>query len=430
MKQLDFKFGILPEIDAFIPERAETMLSVAAITAGSAVIGDFLTVSNTGATLAGVGISLLTAWFIDRHQTRAQRGGYLGDQPTCMITTTPAANTNSSGANWELTEFFRKELGIDTIVTETRSNQYRILKINSFNPAKVERHLDTIASKLGRNPDEILFYPVFAAGVCAVMEILPDNQWQTVTYKPEHLVAGELVSYVGDAIDGNAITFNRRQGSHLLISGMTDSGKTEVMCNDIESMRRSGTPVEIYICDPKDTAQLQRQNATWYSTDVEASIQKMEYLLTTVGNERRARYAKAGCDNFFEYRDTVNAAEPAIFYYIDELAEFLEKDLGEVLEKGEIPRHRRAMHVFTRFIQKQRSVGIFLICGLQHPEADTLPTKAMMNFAVSVTLSVKNETAARVAGAPGASKLPLKGGLIFQYQKRVVIGRAAYLKAI
>jgi hypothetical protein len=432
MKQLDLKFGIFPELDAFIPERAETMLSVAAITAGSAAIGDFLTVGNTGATLAGVGISLLTAWFIDRYQTRATRGGYIGDQPSCMISTAPvAATTDIQGANWELTEFFRTELGIDTIVTETRSHQFRIFRIPNLDPRKIESQLPAISMLLGIKENMLIWDQNHSAGVSAIITpIQNEADWLPVPFQTTALTAGKLHSYIGESITGEAVVLDRGIYPHMLVSGMTGAGKTEAFCADIASMRASGLNPEIIIIDPKNTAQLKRQNPDFYTCDIDLGISKLESLFA-LAQERMDRYSAAGCDNYLEYQANVNKSERLIAVYIDELAAFLRKWIVKGIEKSsELPRHVRAFNILTTFLEQVRSSGVLLTAGVQTSKATNVPTDIRDNFGAKLIFASADDNAGRTAGESEAAALPMQGGFILKTGRKTTLGRGAYLKTI
>ncbi len=425
-------FGIIPTASAFVPTNTNSQIAVFGGTISSMVVLDFLTVGNGILTVAGTVALLAAGWIHHRWETRHERHNYLGDEPYTFVDVDSAAVKKPEGnANWELTEFLRT-LGVikpEAIVTQSRSEQFRIFKIPSYHPSKIKGCLESIASLLAVNPDELFFQPVIASGTCAVMTLLPESEWTDVHFAPDQLTKGQLVGYVGKGIMGNHLTYNRKSANHVLVSGMTDSGKTAWMVCDMEAMRLSGVPVEIYIFDPKGTAQLLRVPCTRYIDDIGESVHVLENLRDITMKARRKKYAAANCDDWFEYRDSVDPNEPAIMIYIDELARYLSKHLTEQLEKGEHPRHKRAYAVLEDIIQMERSGGVFMTVGLQHPSADTLPTETRNQFGASVTLTVKDEIASRVAGVDGASHLPMWGGLIFNYQKRTVIGRGPYLKA-
>lgn len=419
--------GIIPTADAFLPTDTNTQIAVLAGTVSSLLLLDY--VATPAVAVAGTAALLAAGWIHHRWETRATRHGYVLDEPYTFVDSDTVAKPEGN-ANWEVTAFLqaRGVVAGDAIVTESRSDQYRIIKMPNFAPKSLEAQMPALGMMLGIKEEEMLFIPMFEAGMSAVLVHLPPEQWTAVPFDHQQLKPGELVGYLGRGIRGNPITYHVRHAMHILFAGKSGSGKTEAMCNDMESMRRSSTPVEVYIVDPKNTAQLKRQQATWYTQDIEAGIQKLGSLMA-VCDARMNKYSQAGCDDFFEYREKVDANEPALFFYIDEVAEFLMEDLTEELDKGEYKRRVRAKHALQLSIQKQRASGLFMRLGMQHPEAKTLDTMIRNNITARVVCSVEDHHASGVAGVSGAEKLPMQGGVIFKYQNRTVLGRTAYLKA-
>jgi hypothetical protein len=419
--------GIIPTADAFLPTDTNTQIAVLASTVSSLALLGY--VATPAVAVAGTVALLAAGWLHHRWETRASRHGYVFDEPYTFVDSSAVAKPEGN-ANWELTTFLRAchAITADAIVTETTSEQYRIIKIPNYNAGAVKKQLDPMSMIMGIALNRMQFIPMLSAGISALLVHRPSQQWQAVAFDYSQLVAGELVGYLGKDILGNAITYRVEHAMHILYAGKSGAGKTEAMLNDMESMRHSGTPVDIYIVDPKNSAQLKRQQSAFYTESIEAGIQKLTQLMTLC-DQRGKKYSAAGCDDFFEYRAKVDPNEPALFFYIDELAEFFMEDLEEVLEPGQHKRHKRARHVVQLSIQKQRAFGLFMRLGTQTPKASIIDTLVSNNTSARIVCSVEDADASDVAGVKGAERLPMRGGVIFKYQDDFILGRAAYLKA-
>ena len=420
-------FGIIPTADAFLPTDTNTQIAVLGGAVSSLILLDYITTPSLA--VAGTAALLAAGWLHHRWETRASRHGYILDEPYTFVDGAATA-TQEGNANWALTGFLRHchAIAADAIVTESTSEQYRIIKIPNYNAGAVRKQLDPMSMIMGIELNRMQFIPMLTAGISALLVHRPSEQWQAVTFDYSQLIGGELVGYLGKDILGNPMTYRVEHALHILYAGKSGAGKTEAMLNDMESMRHSGTPVEIYIVDPKNSAQLKRQTSHFYTESIEAGIKKLSDLMK-ICDARGQKYSDAGCDDFFEYRKTVDPNEPAMFFYIDELAEFFMEDLEEELEKGQHKRHKRARHIVQLSIQKQRAFGLFMRLGTQTPKASIIDTLVSNNTSARIVCAVEDDDASEVAGVKGAERLPMKGGVIFKYQDKFILGRAAYLKA-
>ena len=287
-------FGIIPTADAFLPTDTNTQIAVLGGAVSSLILLDYITTPSLA--VAGTAALLAAGWLHHRWETRASRHGYILDEPYTFVdgaaTATPEGN-----ANWALTGFLRHchAIAADAIVTESTSEQYRIIKIPNYNAGAVRKQLDPMSMIMGIELNRMQFIPMLTAGISALLVHRPSEQWQAVTFDYSQLIAGELVGYLGKDILGNPMTYRVEHALHILYAGKSGAGKTEAMLNDMESMRHSGTPVEIYIVDPKNSAQLKRQTSHFYTESIEAGIKKLSDLMK-ICDARGQKYSDAGCD--------------------------------------------------------------------------------------------------------------------------------------
>lgn len=417
----EIKLGSFPSMDTFIPEHPITWLGVSALALATIDYAHWKTDGDQSETLLALGSVLLIQYLYGRHSSRAEREGYLFDIPYKLKRKKVASN-----ANWEITKHL-KENGIDTIATESRSEQYRIIKIENKEPALIEKQISAISMMLGIDEKELKFIQNYQKGTSAILAPLPNTEWKTVSINKDALQKGKLIGFIGNAINGNTVTYDRRIEPHLLVAGDTNSGKTEAIRVDMESMRLSGLNPEIYIIDPKED--MENEQCEFYTSDIHEGVTLLEDLAKKA-DARKSKYNKAGCKNYFEYQERVDSSEKPLMIYIDETADLLAPDLLEKLEKGDHPLHKRAFQILYYISRKNRAGGLFLTFGIQHPKATTLPTEIRNNLGAKLVLSMADHTASKVAlGKTGAETLPKFGAFMFKtsLSNAPIIGRGAYI---
>jgi hypothetical protein len=414
------KIGRLPSINTFIPQTPLTQLGVVATTAASMHYAYSFTNDGTIAGLATTA-SLFGVWLYGRYTSLGLRDGYLLEKPI------PKKIQSETNANWEMTNLFKAN-GFDTVVYERHSEQYKVLLIKNDEPYKVEKMLSKVSMKLGIDQKELKFIQTYKKATSAILIPLVKDQWKPVKFDQSQLEQGKLIGYIGKSVSGDHIKYDRRVEPHLLIAGDTNSGKTEAMRVDIESMKQSGLNPQIIIIDPKED--MTDINCDFYTSDNELGVQKLESI-AALAEVRKAKYSKASCKNYFEYQARIDPSETPIMIYIDEIADLLAPDLLEELEKGDHPIHKRAFAILFKISRKYRAAGIFLTLGIQHPKAEVLKTEIRNNLGARLVLSMADRKASEVAiDQGGAETLPKFGAFMFKTSltNAPIVGRGAYLK--
>jgi S-DNA-T family DNA segregation ATPase FtsK/SpoIIIE len=191
--------------------------------------------------------------------------------------------------------------------------------------------------------------------------------------------------------------------AHVLIAGMTGSGKTELLRTMLVSLATWGRPRDIrfYLVDPKQRklAELSGLRGVEACCGAEKCPGLLEQLLAMM-----------------EDRDQRNYSSPRIYLVLDELADL-------VLAGG-----KDIEIAVTRLLQRGREAGIHVIATTQRPSASVLQGLMRANFPVRISGAVNSATEAAIAtGMPqtGAEKLLGKGDMIVIYQ-----GQATRFKAI
>ncbi|MBK8455366.1 MAG: type IV secretion system DNA-binding domain-containing protein [Thiofilum sp.] len=390
--------------DSIIPKSYGSMAGIALAAISTALLTD-----SPAMTVGALGALYLA----NQYRTRDSRDGYLFDSPLDDLINAPDAIAN---VNDLVTERLRKATGNkDLIALESRSAQYRLFKISTDNPQELAKALPRVASVLGIAPDELGFIPTAARDLSIILAPLPRSEWQAVPFDESQLKPNELIGYVGLDVQGQPVTYHRQQSPHMLISGTTGAGKTEVIRADMHAMRLSGLNPEIYIIDAKGT--LRRESCNQFTADMNEGLE----ILTEINQRARERMqeiVKADCDNWFEYKKKCPAICPnPILVYIDEYPQLraLNKDAVE-LALGEL-------------LRVHRSAGVFVTLGIQKPKADQLPTEMRDMLDVRLALRVPDKTASLVAiDEVGAEGLVGEGAFLFRVGgHKLVQGRGVFM---
>ncbi len=399
------KIGIFPKLEEFLPTSVFSQVGVVGVVGVSFVAADHVFQGDSVFVTVSTLLVLIAFWITGRYASLPQREGYFLDQPY------QPKKRNYSGVNWLVTDHL-KESGIDAMATETRSAQYRIFQVKNKDPGQLKKQMPAISMIMGVDQREMMFIQNFKPMTSAIIAPLPDSEWKKVRLHKDSLEEGRLMGYIGKSLNGEHITYDRKMEPHMLIAGDTNSGKTEAIITDINSMKLSGLNPEIYIIDPKED--MKGIKCEFYTSDVAEGVDLLERL-SKEADVRKAKYTDAGCKNYFEYQERVDSSERPLMVYIDETADLLVKDLLEKVEKGESRLHERAFSILYYISRKQRAAGIFLTLGLQHPKAETLPTEIRNNLSVRLVLSMADATASKVAlGQTGAEFLPKFGAGMFK----------------
>lgn len=184
------------------------------------------------------------------------------------------------------------------------------------------------------------------------------------------------------------------EASHLLIAGMTGSGKS-VLLNQLVSL----TTGQLYLIDLKKVELIDWYNeATWYADEAKDAIHLLEYVLELI--ERRYKLMQ-------KRGQKVTTQEP-VWICIDELADLM------------VTCRKQVEPLLVRIGQIGRAAGVHLIMCTQQPSAKIIPTSIKLNCE-RVGLRCMTATQSRqIIEAPGCEELPRYGWCIWQGKRREI----------
>ena len=211
---------------------------------------------------------------------------------------------------------------------------------------------------------------------------------------------------IGMAVDGSKHYIDIAKACHILISGMTGSGKSIVLHNLILSLLMKKDPVQmhLYIIDPKATEFEYYKNlaACTVVSEVNGAVDLLKNLCIEM-DRRYSVLAAAGCRDIDSYNQKF-ADRPMRrdIVFIDELSDLM--SMGGKSVEGSI----------VRIAQKARACGIHLVIATQYPVAKVVTGLIKANMPTKICLRVGTVTNSMVAlDMAGGEKLMGHGDMLF-----------------
>jgi len=234
-------------------------------------------------------------------------------------------------------------------------------------------------------------------------ELLLDKSFQT---NPSMLYIP-----IGKDITGAPYFSDIGEMPHLLVAGVTGSGKSVFLNSLITSILYKATPsdVRFIMIDPK-RIELSIYNgiphllfpAITESEDAVKILKRAEELMEV----RYRELSRVGVRDINAYNRKVRDKLPYILIVVDELADLL-------LQKG-----REVERVLIRLAQKARAVGIHLVLATQRPSVDVITGLIKANFPSRIAFQVPSRNDAKtIMDTIGAEKLLGKGDMLFMPPK-------------
>lgn len=234
-------------------------------------------------------------------------------------------------------------------------------------------------------------------GTVYLGDMLIDNEYQS---------SDGFTMAIGMAVDGSKHYIDIAKACHILISGMTGSGKSIVLHNLILSLLMKKNPVQmhLYIIDPKATEFEYYKNlaACTVVSEVNGAVDLLKNLCIEM-DRRYSVLAAAGCRDIDSYNQKF-AGSPMRrdIVFIDELSDLMKMG-GRTVE-----------NYIVRIAQKARACGIHLVIATQYPVASVVTGLIKANMPTKICLRVGTVTNSMVAlDMTGGEKLLGNGDMLF-----------------
>ena len=368
----------------------------------------------------------------------ATQSGDNGDLPPIELLTSPPRQryTVSEGALDELGEIlvrtlstFRVEGRIAGRTTGPVVTQFEVVPASGVKVGKIAALADDLALGL-KAPSIRIVAPIPGKGAVGV-EV--PNPHRKIVYIREILESeayrtsrSQLPLALGEDVTGKALVADLAQMPHLLIAGVTGSGKSVCINAVISSLvyRYAPEQLRLLLIDPK-MVELGGYNVLPHLrhpvvTDNDDAATVLRWLVYEM--ERRYEWLSAnGCRNLREYNRRVSRgamvtapqsqgggeiAEPDLLPYvvlvIDELADLMMTVQSEV----ERP--------LAYLAQKARATGIHLVVATQRPSVNVITGLIKANFPCRIAFRVASKVDSRtIIDQNGAETLLGNGDMLF-----------------
>ncbi len=214
-----------------------------------------------------------------------------------------------------------------------------------------------------------------------------------------------LSFYLGKDVRGEDILVNLNEMPHLLIAGVTGSGKSVCLASIITSLIYRSTPndVKLMLIDPKRVEMTVFSGIPHLLTPVIVEAKKAVIALQWLVREMEDRYkifSEAGVRDIAGFRKKEQL--PYIVVVIDELS-----DLMAISSQA-------CEETLIRLSQMARAVGIHLVVATQRPSVDVITGIIKANFPSRIAFQVFSKIDSRtILDMMGAEKLLGKGDMLY-----------------
>ena len=189
--------------------------------------------------------------------------------------------------------------------------------------------------------------------------------------------------------------------SHILIAGMTGSGKSVIINGMINSILYQSTDEHIIVLiDPK-RVELSPYKNTTHCGAFAYEISDIELLLKRCVKTIEKRFEEMEEQGLRMYKGS------KIHIFIDEMADLMLTS-------------KTASDSIQRIAQIGRAANVQLICATQCPLASVIPTRIQVNFGNIIGLHTRNAQDSRnIIGETGCERLPRYGKALVRYSDEV-----------
>lgn len=238
----------------------------------------------------------------------------------------------------------------------------------------------------------------FDTSLCALLDLPLENKIDTIgycdyifsRYKDQRIVIDNTKAVYNPStllpLSSN-LKWNILKQPHLLLAGVTGSGKTTFLNYLILEMKKM--QADIYICDPKrsDLASLKNIIGADYVASDTNNIAKLSRIVKEKMEQRFIDY-KENADNFVYGHSFVDYKLKPVFIIFDELGAFRASSDKKVFTE--------TMANLTEVILKGREMGVFCVISTQQPNANNIPTELRDNLSVRLAMGNMSSEAYRM----------------------------------
>lgn len=229
----------------------------------------------------------------------------------------------------------------------------------------------------------------------------PATKWpERIVWYDRNVSQENFVLTLGDSQLG-PVTVDLRSNAHILLGGVTGSGKTVLLKVLLRQVIDKGA--RVYIADFKGGVDFKawfRENC-YMSYDMDATLEILAEFEKEL-NDRKTLLWRSNCSNIDEYNDKSPAKLRRWVFACDEIAMMLDKT-GQTKEQKE--KIDRAVAVLSLLACQGRSFGLHLILATQRPDANVMPAQVRSNVDYRVCGRADSILSSIIIDSPAAADL-------------------------
>lgn len=229
----------------------------------------------------------------------------------------------------------------------------------------------------------------------------PATKWpERIVWYDRNVSQENFVLTLGDSQLG-PVTVDLRTNAHILLGGVTGSGKTVLLKVLLRQVIDKGA--RVYIADFKGGVDFKawfRENC-YMSYDMDATLETLAEFEKEL-NDRKTLLWRSNCSNIDEYNDKSPAKLRRWVFACDEIAMMLDKT-GQTKEQKE--KIDRVIAVLSLLACQGRSFGLHLILATQRPDANVMPAQVRSNVDYRVCGRADSILSSIIIDSPSAAEL-------------------------
>ena len=273
--------------------------------------------------------------------------------------------------------FLKHNLKVTRVIEGTRINQYRIKLDIDSDVKKLLKLRDSLIIGLDDNTIN-----VFQDKSELVIEKKVSDRvlkMSDVFYKSMYKRDKSFRLVLGTDMENHSVTTLLPKAPHILVSGCTGSGKTQLLHCFIASLLLGATAHNLILIDPKGS-----------EFNIYKNIDTVKFVDNAADGIKALKWLVDEMNSRYQYMSRINANDVTdtdltrIVCIIDEFADLIKTD--------------KAIENYVVLIaQKARACGIHLIIGTQYPKSDVVTGLIQANIPTRICLKVLSNIQSRVA---------------------------------
>ncbi len=275
---------------------------------------------------------------------------------------------------------------------------YDLKLINNTKISQIQKYGDEISLAL-KTPCRPSIKILHELGLIRLEFITPNNKALKLLdfFDGNNLPKGDLMTCLGQTVDGKKVWMDLAQNPHMIVSGTTGSGKSTLLHNIIGNLLIDNNECIIYLSDPKNIEFHEYEKLINKDVNVRYTYDETIFILDGLLATMEERYhliRQGKPPNIFPY----------ILLIVDEFADLIMQDIDN-----------QFCNKLCKLAQKCRASRISIILSTQRPSVNIISGAIKANFPARISCKVATHVDSKVIlDTSGAENLLGKGDALLR----------------